>query len=96
MKTGGYTVYTKYAVSEGGSAMVITARVRRVGHSLVATIPRDATDALQLREGDLVTLEVTRAAVVPVLDEIREAVLNTVITEDIGILRALREADERG
>jgi putative addiction module antidote len=46
---------------------MIVARVRKVGNSLVVTVPKDEADALELREGDLVAMELRKAEVRPVL-----------------------------
>jgi antitoxin component of MazEF toxin-antitoxin module len=46
---------------------MIAGRIRKVGNSLVVTVPRAEAEALELREGDLVTLEIRRAEIRPVL-----------------------------
>jgi putative addiction module antidote len=46
---------------------MIVGRVRKVGNSLVVTVPKDEADALELREGDLVAMELRKAEVRPVL-----------------------------
>ncbi len=42
-------------------------KVRKVGNSLVVTVPRDEAETLELREGDLVTMDLRKAEVRPVL-----------------------------
>ncbi len=46
---------------------MVTATVRRVGNSLVVTLPKDEAARLGVGEGDLVSLEVRRLDVRPVL-----------------------------
>ncbi len=46
---------------------MIVGKVRKVGNSLVVTVPRDEAEALELREGDIVTMELRKAEVRPVL-----------------------------
>jgi putative addiction module antidote len=75
--------------------VVITGRVRRVGNSLVVTIPSDVVQRKGLAEGDTVMIEVTPATVTPVLNEEQQAALQRVLKEGHGILVALRDADER-
>jgi putative addiction module antidote len=42
-----------------------TQRVRRVGNSLVVTIPKDVARRLQLEEGDLVCMEMRKLLLQP-------------------------------
>ena len=42
-------------------------RLRKVGNSLVVTVPREEAEALDLHEGDLVALDIRKAEVRPVL-----------------------------
>ncbi len=46
---------------------MIVGRIRKVGNSLVVTVPKDEADALELREGDLVTMDIRKAEVRPLL-----------------------------
>ena len=46
---------------------MVVGRIRKVGNSLVVTVPREEADALELHEGDLVTMDVRKAEVRPVL-----------------------------
>lgn len=46
---------------------MIVGKVRKVGNSLVVTVPKDEADALELSEGDLVTVDIRKAEVRPVL-----------------------------
>jgi putative addiction module antidote len=46
---------------------VVVGKVRRVGNSLVITVPKEEAEALELREGDLVTMELRKAEVRPLL-----------------------------
>ena len=46
---------------------MVLARIRKVGNSLVVTVPKEAVAELDLREGDLVLLELRKAEVRPVL-----------------------------
>jgi putative addiction module antidote len=46
---------------------MIVGKVRRVGNSLVVTVPKEEAEALELREGDLVAVEVRRVEVRPQL-----------------------------
>lgn len=52
---------------------MIVGRIRKVGNSLVVTVPDDEADALELREGDLVAMELRKAEVRLVLSpEVRK------------------------
>lgn len=46
---------------------MVVGRVRKVGNSMVVTVPREEAEALGLREGDLVVMDVQKAEVRPVL-----------------------------
>ncbi|MBI4318168.1 MAG: AbrB/MazE/SpoVT family DNA-binding domain-containing protein [Chloroflexi bacterium] len=46
---------------------MVVGRVRKVGNSLVVTVPREEAEALELHEGDLVALDIRKAEVRPVL-----------------------------
>jgi antitoxin component of MazEF toxin-antitoxin module len=46
---------------------MIVGKLRRVGNSLVVTIPRAEVEELELHEGDLVTMDLQKAEVRPVL-----------------------------
>ncbi len=46
---------------------MVVGRIRKVGNSLVVTVPRAEADALELHEGDLVTMDIRKAEVRPVL-----------------------------
>ena len=46
---------------------MVVGRIRKVGNSLVVTVPREEADALELHEGDLVTMDIRKAEVRPVL-----------------------------
>ncbi|MCL5110576.1 MAG: hypothetical protein M1401_17260 [Chloroflexi bacterium] len=46
---------------------MVVGKVRRVGNSLVVTISKAEAEVLELREGDLVTMDIRKAEVRPVL-----------------------------
>lgn len=46
---------------------MVIGKLRRVGNSLVVTVPKDEAAELDLHEGDLVAIELRKAEVVPVL-----------------------------
>ena len=46
---------------------MVVGKIRKVGNSLVVTVPKEEADALELHEGDLVTMEIRKAEVRPVL-----------------------------
>ena len=46
---------------------MIVGKIRKVGNSLVVTVPKEEAEELELREGDLVTMEIRKAEVRPVL-----------------------------
>ena len=46
---------------------MVVGKVRKVGNSLVVTIPKEEVDLLELRDGDLVAMELRKAEVRPVL-----------------------------
>ena len=46
---------------------MVVGRIRKVGNSLVVTVPREEAEALELHEGDLVTMDIRKAEVRPVL-----------------------------
>lgn len=46
---------------------MVLGKMRKVGNSLVVTIPKEEAEQLELREGDLVTVEIRKAEVRPVL-----------------------------
>lgn len=48
---------------------MVTATVRRVGNSLVVTLPKDEAERVGVAEGDLVSVEVRRLEVRPVLPD---------------------------
>ena len=53
---------------------MIRQKVRKVGNSLVVTIPKDEAERLQLSEGDLVDLDVQPLVIRPAMrPEVREA-----------------------
>jgi antitoxin component of MazEF toxin-antitoxin module len=53
---------------------VVTAKLRRSGNSFIVTVPRDEVERLGLSEGDMVSIEVRRAEIRPVLAaDLREA-----------------------
>jgi antitoxin component of MazEF toxin-antitoxin module len=58
---------------------MVTATVRRVGNSLVVTLPKDEAARLGVGEGDLVSLEVRRLDVRPVLPADVAAALGRVL-----------------
>ena len=52
---------------------MVTQQIRKVGNSLVVTIPKAEADRLDLQEGDYISADYTKLEVKPVLDpEIRE------------------------
>lgn len=46
---------------------MVVGKIRKVGNSLVVTVPKEEADDLELHEGDLVTMEIRKAEVRPVL-----------------------------
>ena len=46
---------------------MVTGKLRRSGNSFIVTVPREEVERLGLAEGDLISLEVRRAEVRPVL-----------------------------
>ncbi|MBI2908869.1 MAG: hypothetical protein HYX92_14595 [Chloroflexi bacterium] len=46
---------------------MILGKIRKVGNSLVVTVPREEADALELHEGDLVAMDIQKAEVRPIL-----------------------------
>jgi putative addiction module antidote len=46
---------------------MVVGKLRKVGNSLVVAVPKKEADALNLREGDLVTMDIQKAEVRPVL-----------------------------
>jgi antitoxin component of MazEF toxin-antitoxin module len=53
---------------------MVTAKLRRVGNSFVVTVPREEIERKQLKEGQLVSLEVNAVEVRPVMSpDVREA-----------------------
>lgn len=48
---------------------MIFQKVRKVGNSLVVTIPKEEVDRLHLDDGDMIALQVNKAVVRPVLSD---------------------------
>ncbi len=46
---------------------MVVGKLRKVGNSLVVTVPKEEAEALDLHEGDLVTMDIQKAEVRPVL-----------------------------
>jgi putative addiction module antidote len=46
---------------------MVVGKVRKVGNSLVVTVPKEEAEALDLHEGDLVAMDLRKAEVRPVL-----------------------------
>lgn len=46
---------------------MVIGKIRKVGNSLVVTVPKEEAEELELREGDLVTMDIRKAEVRPVL-----------------------------
>ncbi|MBI2906018.1 MAG: AbrB/MazE/SpoVT family DNA-binding domain-containing protein [Chloroflexi bacterium] len=46
---------------------MILGEIRKVGNSLVVTVPAEEAEALEVREGDLVAMDIQKAEVRPVL-----------------------------
>ena len=46
---------------------MIVGKIRKVGNSFVVTIPKEVADTLQIEEGDMVTMDIRKAEVRPVL-----------------------------
>ena len=46
---------------------MVVGKIRKVGNSLVVTVPKELADELQLSEGDLVAMDLRKAEVRPVL-----------------------------
>ncbi len=46
---------------------MVVGKIRKVGNSLVVTVPKEEAQALELHEGDLVAMDIRKAEVRPVL-----------------------------
>ena len=46
---------------------MVVGKIRKVGNSLVVTVPKEEAEMLELHEGDLVTMDIRKAEVRPVL-----------------------------
>jgi putative addiction module antidote len=46
---------------------MVVGKIRKVGNSLVVTVPKEEAEELELHEGDLVTMDIRKAEVRPVL-----------------------------
>jgi len=46
---------------------MVIGKIRKVGNSLVVTVPKEMAEELELREGDLVAMDIRKAEVRPVL-----------------------------
>ena len=46
---------------------MVVGKIRRVGNSLVVTVPKEEAEALGIQEGDLVAVEVRKVDLRPVL-----------------------------
>ncbi|HEX2988291.1 MAG TPA: AbrB/MazE/SpoVT family DNA-binding domain-containing protein [Chloroflexota bacterium] len=46
---------------------MVVGKIRKVGNSLVVTVPKEEAEELGLHEGDLVTMDIRKAEVRPVL-----------------------------
>lgn len=46
---------------------MVVGKVRKVGNSLVVTVPKEEAEELDIREGDLVTVDIRKADVRPLL-----------------------------
>jgi putative addiction module antidote len=46
---------------------MVVGKIRKVGNSLVVTVPKEEAEELGLQAGDLVTMEIRKAEVRPVL-----------------------------
>ncbi len=68
---------------------MVYGKVRRVGNSLVLTIPKEQADALGLHEGDLVAFEVRKAIAYPALPPHLERIAEQVWKENEAGLRYL-------
>ena len=66
-------------------------KVRKVGNSLVVTIPKERADELDIREGDLVAFEVRKATAYPALPPHLEKISEQVWKENEEGLRYLAE-----
>ncbi|HEX9014416.1 MAG TPA: AbrB/MazE/SpoVT family DNA-binding domain-containing protein, partial [Chloroflexota bacterium] len=56
-----------YTESAGREAGMVVGKVRKVGNSLVVTVPKEEAEELDIREGDLVTVDIRKADVRPSL-----------------------------
>lgn len=65
-------------------------KVRKVGNSLVVTIPKEEVDTLGLREGDMVAFEVRKAIAYPALSPRLREIAEEVWKENEEGLRYLR------
>ena len=46
---------------------MVVGKIRKVGNSLVVTVPKEEAEELDLHEGDLVAMDIRKAEVRPVL-----------------------------
>ena len=82
------TVYT--ALLERRADM-IQQQLRKVGNSLVVTIPKDEVERLELREGQFISFDITPMELKPLLKpEIRQAIMET-WDEDLEAYRYLAD-----
>jgi putative addiction module antidote len=57
---------------------LIQQQLRKVGNSYVVTIPKDEVERLELKEGQILSIEITPMELRPILrPEIREAIRET-------------------
>lgn len=56
---------------------MVTAQLRKVGNSLVVTVPKSEVDRLALHEGDFVAMELSKMELKPVLNPELQAILDT-------------------
>ncbi|MCC6179657.1 MAG: AbrB/MazE/SpoVT family DNA-binding domain-containing protein [Chloroflexi bacterium] len=66
-------------------------RVRKVGNSLVVTIPADVADRYGIKADDLVAVELTPLALVPRLAPDLEVLVDEMVEENREAFRYLRD-----
>lgn len=70
---------------------MITQQVRKVGNSLVVTIPKADAERLTISEGDYVTLEVNKMELKPVLNPELQQIMDNDLPELVEMLTYLKD-----
>lgn len=70
---------------------MFTQKLRKVGNSLVVTIPKDEAERLGLIEGDQVLLDLHKALVTPMLDPAAQAALDAALARHRADLEYLKD-----